>query len=220
MTLEEAGPDLVRCPFKVLIDTAEKAPWYFAGIPARSFVDKDLREYVVTTERRYLGIGMGDYSIEGLQDQVGIERKSMEDFWGTLLGWPHDISDPDACRELDPRKGVHRRGRFKVELQKLQALPCKAVVVEAPLEQCLSGVPQWGVRTAAENSKYLYSTYLAWSQEFAVPWYFAWDRHGAALTALRLLEKFWDRHRKLERERLRKERRQRAAASVMQPLFD
>jgi hypothetical protein len=194
--LIEAGPDLVRCPFTVLIDKAEKAPFSFCGLRARSFIDPSMRRYVVHTERRYLGIGMGDYSLDGFQGRVAIERKSLEDFQGTLLGWPQDASDPAVTADWDSRRQVHRRARFKSELRKLQAMECKAVVVEATLGQCLDLAPCWGVRSSSENRKYLFSTYMAWQQEFRVPWIFCDEREMAAVMCFRILEKFWHRHRK------------------------
>jgi hypothetical protein len=185
VTLESAGPDLVRTPFTVLVDKAEKAPWTFSGIRARSFIDKEMRTYIVRTERRYLGIGQGDYSIDGFAGCVGIERKSVDDFRGTLLGWPYEDEETGGT--------VDRRGRFKTELRKLAAMECKAVVVEGTLDECLDSCPGWGTRTGPENAKYLLATYLSWSQQFRVPWYFCQDKQDAAVLAFRLMEHFWDR---------------------------
>lgn len=192
MKLEEAGPGLVRSPFTVLVDKAEKAAFTFDGIEARSFIDKDQRRYLVRTERRYLGIGQGDYSLAGFEGRVAVERKSMDDFQGTLLGWPVDL---DTAAASGGRREIDRRGRFKSELRKLQAMEARAVVVEATLGDCLRLCSAWGVRTATENAKYLYATYLSWSQQFRVPWIFCDDRRMAEVTTLRLLEHFWDRHR-------------------------
>lgn len=188
MKLIEAGPGLVRCPFTVLVDKAEKAPWSFAGLRARSFIDPDQRLYVVDTERRYLGVGMGDYSIDGFAGRIAIERKSVADFQATLLGWPRD-AETAAGNTTE----IHRRGRFKSELRRLQTMQAKAVIVEATLGECLSQCPQWGKRSGPENAKYLYATYLAWQQQFRVPFIFCDDREMAAVTAFRIMEQFWDR---------------------------
>jgi hypothetical protein len=198
----EINAAFVRTPFIILIDKAEKAPWGFDGITARSFIDKDQRKYTPRTERRYLGIGNGDYSLNLFQDRIAIERKSPEDFQGTLLGWPQKIEEAEG-EELAKlsRKPIDRRGRFKSELRKLQALECRAVVVEASLAECINSVPQWGTRSAEENAKYLYSTFLSWSQQFRVPWYFCDDRRLAEVTAFRIMEQFWDRHRSEYRKR-------------------
>jgi hypothetical protein len=199
----------VRCPFLILIDLAEKAPWAFDGLRSRSFIDKDMRVYVPRTERRFLGVGCGDYSIDGYGGRVGIERKSMIDFQGTLLGWEHEQQAGQWTISVD------RRRRFKRELATLAAMECKAVIVEASFGECLLQAPSWGKRSSAENAKYLHSSYIAWQQEFpGVPWIFCDDRQMAAVTCFRMLEQFWARHagerRKKKRELSRAER---------QPLF-
>lgn len=196
MSIVEAAPGCIRIPFTILIDKAEKAPFDFHGIRARSFVDPEMREYVPCTERRYLGVGMGDYSIDGFPGRVGIERKSPEDFCGTLLGWERAIDTAADRAEWDTRNSVDRRKRFKNELTKLSGMECKAIVIEAEMGQIIENLPQWGVRSAAENAKYLYATYLAWAQEFPVPWIFCPDKQVAAITTFRVLEKFWSRHKK------------------------
>ena len=194
--LESAGPDLVRSPFIVLVDQAEKAPWRFTDIRARSFVDKEMRAYVIRTEVRFLGIGAGDYCLAGFEGRVGIERKSVADFQGTLLGWPHE-SDGAAENTIT----IDRRARFKRELARLSRMECTAVIVEGTLGECLGNVPSWGKRTAGENAKYLHSTYIAWQQEFRrVPWIFCDDPRSAEITALRILEQFWARKQKMRKQ--------------------
>lgn len=205
-----AVPGCIVTPWVTLVDVQEKAPWSFTGITARSFIDKDQREYLPRIERRFLGIGAGDYSILDYEGRIGIERKSMVDFQGTLLGWRREVETPG-------REGwtidVDRRERFKRELKKLAGMECKAIVVEASLGDCLEQAPQWGVRTTAENAKYLFSTYLAWIEEFpAVPWIFASDRRMAELAAFRILEKYW--------ARMGKERRKAKREALDNHLFD
>ena len=181
-------------PFTVLIDTAEKTPYSFADIRARSFVDKSMRLYEPQTRRQFLGVGYGDYSLDGFVGRCGIERKSMVDFQGTLLGWRHEVdaSGRDGVWQVD----VDRRARFKRELKTLAGFECKAVIVEASLGDCLEHSPEWGKRDAATNRKYLASTYLSWIEEFpAVPWVFAADRRMAEVLTLRILEKYWARRR-------------------------
>jgi len=198
-TVIEAGPGLVRLPFTILVDLQEKAPFSFDGLRARSFVDKEMRVYVPRVERRYLGVGMGDYSILGYEGRIGIERKSMADWQGTLLGWRHEVGAGNWTIDVD------RRARFKRELKTLAAMEAKAVIVEASFGQCLNEAPTWGVRTARENAKYLHATYIAWQQEFpGVPWIFCEDKEMAAVTAFRMLEQFWARHAKERRQQQRK----------------
>lgn len=203
LALVESAPGCIRSPFVILIDKAEKAPFCFDGLRSRSFIDKDMREYCpVRTERRFLGIGMGDYSIDGYQGRVAIERKSMVDFQGTLLGWRHEV---EAGGPGGWSHDIDRRARFKRELGNLAAMECKAVIVEATLGQCLEFAPTWGVRTAGENAKYLHSTYLSWQDEFPVPWIFCDDKELATVTCFRILEKFWARTAKERRKKKRKQ---------------
>lgn len=194
--LVEAAPGCIRTPFVILVDKAEKRPFDFRGITARSFIDLDQREYIPRTERRYLGIGMGDYSLDGFQGRVAIERKSLEDFQGTLLGWPRDATRENAALEWHARNQVNRRARFKRELAKLSRMETAAVVVEAPLGECLRLAPCWGKRSSVENAKYLAATYLSWSNDFRIPWHFCDGPEMAAVVALRILEKFWAKHKK------------------------
>lgn len=193
-------------PFEILIDLAEKAPYSFEGIRARSFVLKDQPIYAPQTRRQFLGVGCGDYSLAGFEGRVGIERKSMKDFQGTLLGWRHEVeTGGSGSWTVD----VDRRARFKRELKTLAGFECKAVVVEATMGECVFSAPEWGKRTAAENSKYIHSTYLAWIVEFpGVPWIFCNDRRHAEVVTFRLLESYWARAR-----------RQRAVRKALFPPF-
>ena len=212
----DAGPFFVRTPFAILVDQAEKHPWGFTDLKARSFIDKDMRTYLPRVESAYLGIGRGDYSIDGFQSRVGIERKSMPDFQSTLLGWEHDVDRGEYVLSVD------RRARFKRELATLATLDLKAVVVEASLGECLANVPSWGVRSSIENAKYLAATYLAWSQQFAgVPWYFCEDRRMAEEVCFRLLEKWWAEEQKHAhpRRKRKKARPINGNMAVSSPLF-
>lgn len=162
------------CPFTILVDSQEKAPWTFASIRARSFIDAKRRMYAeIPTTTLYLGVGQGDYSIEGLRGRIAIERKSLEDCHGTLLGWKQ------------------RRDRFQRELANLADMDAAAVIVEASLGQVLAAAPERGEKSAAENRNALLGTILSWQEEYRVPWIFADDRRLAEIAAFRILEKFW-----------------------------
>lgn len=161
------------CPFTILIDRQEKAPWSFNGMRALSSTDKDCEPLEVRTEFISLGAGNGDYSIAGLRDRVAVERKSCEDLHGTLLGWKA------------------RRGRFQRELDRLAFLDFAAVVVEASFGAVLASAPEYGEKTATENRKILLGTILHWQQRYRVPWIFCDDRRLAEITAFRFLEWAW-----------------------------
>ncbi len=79
----------------VIIDTREQEPYGF---------DPDL----VRPVRRALPAG--DYSIDGLEETIAVERKTLDDFVGTVM---------------------RARGRFYRELRRLQKCARACVVVEA-----------------------------------------------------------------------------------------
>jgi ERCC4-type nuclease len=86
------------------------------GGTVRFIVDtREQEEYsfdprLVTAVRRALPAG--DYSIEGLEDRVAVERKTLDDFVSTV---------------------IHSRARFREELRKLAGYRAACVVVEAGL---------------------------------------------------------------------------------------
>jgi ERCC4-type nuclease len=82
-------------PATIIIDTREQEPYSF-----------DPR--LAATVRRALPAG--DYSVEGLEERVAVERKSLDDFVSTV---------------------IHGRARFRNELQKLAGYRAACVVVEA-----------------------------------------------------------------------------------------
>lgn len=79
----------------IIIDTREQEPYSF---------DSRLAAAV----RRALPAG--DYSVEGLEERVAVERKTLNDFVSTV---------------------IHSRNRFREELQKLSGYRAACVVVEA-----------------------------------------------------------------------------------------
>ena len=90
-----------RGPATIVIDTREKEPYSF---------DPRLTGAV----RRALPAG--DYSVDGLEERVAVERKSLDDFVSTV---------------------IHARGRFREELRKLARYRAACVVVEAGVADVL-----------------------------------------------------------------------------------
>jgi len=82
-------------PVRIITDTREQEPYSF---------DPRLAAAV----RRALPAG--DYSVAGLESQVAVERKSLDDFVSTV---------------------IHSRERFRNELRKLAGYRAACVVVEA-----------------------------------------------------------------------------------------
>ena len=84
---------------QILVDTREKTPWSF---------DPEKFEVITTT------LQAGDYSLDGLDHLVAIERKSLGDFVSTV---------------------IHDWLRFRKELNRLSGYTCTAIVVETDLEK-------------------------------------------------------------------------------------
>jgi ERCC4-type nuclease len=84
-----------RRPATIVIDTREQEPYSF-------------EPRLTAALRRALPAG--DYSVDGLEDIVAVERKSLDDFVSTV---------------------IHSRARFRNELRKLAGYRAACIVVEA-----------------------------------------------------------------------------------------
>ncbi|MBX3387187.1 MAG: ERCC4 domain-containing protein [Phycisphaeraceae bacterium] len=93
--------------FRIVIDTREQQPY---GFPC-------------ATERRKLDAG--DYSVDGRESLIAVERKSLADF---------------------VRSVIHDGDRFHAELERLAALAHACIVVEADLDAVLRGLRQSDLR--------------------------------------------------------------------------
>lgn len=189
--IEDGRPleEPVVAPFTILVDSAESHPFTFTGL--RADAAKDNRPLVVRTRFECLGRhpnSLGDYAIEGLVGRCHVERKSMADAQGTVLGW-----DTEYERRTE---AVGRRDRFEKELSNLAKIDAAMVVVEASLHDCLELMPQWGVKSAELNAKIFARSVLAYQQDYKVPWLFAGSRRLAEVMTFRFLERFWKYHRK------------------------
>lgn len=152
----------VRFPGTILIDTREQQPYTFAGFRA------DKRDgggpLVVDTET--VGLSSGDYSLAGYADRIAVERKSLNDLFGTLS---------------------QGRDRFERELTRLDAMPFAAVVVEADWLTIFTAPPQF----SQLEPKTVFRSVLAWCQRFPrVHWFNVPDRAFGEAITLRILQRF------------------------------
>jgi ERCC4-type nuclease len=125
-------------PATIIVDTREQEPYSF---------DPRLAGAV----RRALPAG--DYSIEGLEGIVAVERKTLDDFVSTV---------------------IHSRSRFREELRKLGGYRVACVVVEAGLQDVL----QKRYRGETHPNAVLGST-LSIILDFRVPVFFCGNRQAA-----------------------------------------
>lgn len=119
----------------------------------------------MVVQREMSGLATGDYSIKGMESQVAVERKSLDDFL--------------HCCGAD-------RDRFERQLERLSDLENAAVVVESGWPTILSG----GGRSEV-NRKAVYRSMIAWQMRYRIQWWFCWQRRFAEVTTYRFLERFW-----------------------------
>lgn len=131
----------------VVIDTREQRPYWFP------------RSTVGT-------LRSGDYSIEGHESVVAIERKSKADAYSTIGS---------------------SRTRFQREVERLAAYRFAAIVVEATLPDFLKPPPHSQLHPHAAIG-----TLLSWCVRYRLPVLFAGDReHGQAATHHLLWKYAW-----------------------------
>lgn len=174
------------CPFTILIDSAESQPWDFHGLQCDA--NKDYRPLIVTTKWRCLGRypnSLGDYAIEGCEGECHIERKSIEDCRGTILGWPKKLN------YVEKIAGTGRRERFEKELDNLTKIPYAAVIVEGTMGNVVLNVEDYGTKTRETLAKILSRSIMAYQQDYRVPWFFCDGRRHAEVAAFRFFERFW-----------------------------
>jgi hypothetical protein len=166
----ESGP--VVSPFVIIVDEKEQQPFTFPDL--QTGASQGYRKIVARTIRRSLGTSKGDYSMIGFEGQIHIERKSLEDAHGTILGWGE------------------RRDRFEATLSYLNQIEFGAVVVECTLGVLLANAPERGKKSKVENRRSLNATYLSWQMKYSsVPWIFCDTRGLAETETYRLFEKFY-----------------------------
>ena len=182
-----ATSESIVVPFTVLVDTAEDHPFSLTGM--KGDASQQYRPLVVIT--RYCNLGrypnsLGDYSIEGMVGQCHVERKSVDDCIGTVLGW-------DSALQVE--KGRHgRRNRFEKELDNLSKIDCAAVIVEGSIGTCLDSIPEYGSKSKITNQKIFHRSVIGYQQDYAVPWFFCDSRRLAEITCFRFLYRYWKRN--------------------------
>lgn len=146
--------------FTIKIDTREQAPWHFDFI-ANPHNDKSVRIIAKVTTGT---LATGDYSIEGLEHVICIERKSLEDLRNTV---------------------IRHRDRFKEEHHRMADIVRTGGLAVVLIEGSISKLAKDPLMASIE------STRASWHVRFGIPWMFEESRGQAARTAFRLLDYGW-----------------------------
>jgi len=160
-TRRAAGPLL--CPFTIVVDTREQKPYTFSAITA----DAAQGRRPVQVPTHGAALLAGDYSIQGMEQVIAVERKSKADLFSTL---------------------GQGRQRFARELDLLQCMWFAAVVVEAEWSEVVSRPPAYSSLKPVTISR----SVMAWQvRKPVVHWWFVPGREAAEQVTYRLLERFW-----------------------------
>lgn len=133
--------------FRIVIDTREQNGYSFSTPAVRRKLDA------------------GDYSIEGHEARVAVERKSLQDFVQTV---------------------IRSRARFHAELRKLAGYEFACVVVEGSLRDVLEGKYASGAHPNA-----VFGAAVSICVDWGVPVYFCNDRPTARRFVEGYLERCW-----------------------------
>jgi len=132
----------------IVIDTRESLPYEFPA-PVKTVTKK---------------LDAGDYSLEGFESFIIIERKTLADAYGTI---------------------GQGRERFVKELEKFKNYEYAAIVIESDLKNFLQPPPY-----SKLNPKSAINSLLMWSIRYKTYVFFAHNRDYGMTLTLRLLEKF------------------------------
>ena len=134
---------------KIAIDTREQLRYMFDGY-------ESFRTTLTT----------GDYSLEGFENRLAVERKNHADAWGCL---------------------TEGRKRFERCLERLSALDRAAIVIEASMAEFCVPPPQ----IKRVNAATAMGSYISWSTKYRIPVFFAENRQWGERVVLRILAAYY-----------------------------
>ena len=122
---------------------------------------REQRPLVLPNSRRAT-LSTGDYSVEGYENLIAVERKEHGDFVGCV---------------------GRERERFERELARLATFEYPALVLECTMADLLAGT-----RFSEVHPHAAVGSLIAWSVKYRVPVWLAGDRRTAAATVRKILE--------------------------------
>lgn len=154
------------CEFTVIVDSREQLPYTFDRMPGR--VPGEILAVPIVVQ----GLPSGDYSIDGVEELIAIERKSLDDLYGSTT-WGRD--------------------RFEREIGRLSELPgFAAVVIEADWREIAAPAEHragWENRT---DPRSVVGTINSWSIRYPrVHWLACGSRREAEVRTFQILQAAW-----------------------------
>jgi ERCC4-type nuclease len=177
------GP-IVPCNFTIIIDDREKWPYRFERLRARA--DQGGGRLLITTVTQRLEVG--DYTIQGHEDGVVIERKTLPDLYGSVVN----------------------RDNFIGRLRRMNELLFAAIVIESTWIQIASEPPP----NSAMNPLSVIRSLIQWTVRYPrVHWIPAGDQAAGEAMCFRLLEAYHKDQNSAAAVRSAKSRRSKASRS-------
>ncbi|MCP3944962.1 MAG: hypothetical protein GY710_26270 [Desulfobacteraceae bacterium] len=148
----------------IIIDNREQRPVLFDKVGSPDFPGLKIKNGTLKT---------GDYSIKGMSTpecphSVCIERKSLQDLFGTASGG--------------------RRDRFEAELARMEEFDHAEIVIEQDLRAVFESPPP----VSLMNPKAVYASLVAWSQRSHIKIWPCPNRMFAEQHIYMTLRRFWD----------------------------
>jgi len=147
----------------LIVDRREQIPWTFESVTIGT--GKSEKQLVLNQKPGTLQAG--DYSIEGMEDRVAIERKSKEDLFGTLS---------------------RGRDRFIKELSRMNEMEFAAVIVESDWLDCMLNPPERSKMAPVSVN----GMHVAWMIRYPmVHWVWSPSRFVAMKMCYKILDRFY-----------------------------
>lgn len=152
-------------PFTIIKDTRERQGYTFESIDTKYHVCKGMVLRKLDT---------GDYSIEGLEDKICIERKA-------------------SVVELANNVGFDKR-RFMAEIERMKTFPHKFLVLEFSLEQLMdfpegSDIPDDEIKNLKISNKYMLRFLMELQINHNVHVIFCGSKKNAKWTVLSIIKR-------------------------------
>lgn len=171
---------IVVCPFTVLVENRERAAYSFCNLTCTLPKPEQAagKTLIVPTRTTYLQTG--DYTIEGFEDQIAVERKSLEDAYGTLGGG---------------------RERFEREIERLNALDFAAIIIEATWQELIRPQETRGESWRSRlDPRSVWGTIWCWQERYRnVRWVTIGSHRLGELATFEMLSRWW-KAKKQERQ--------------------
>ena len=134
----------------------------FKDLPTIIVDSREILRYHFPCPSRVATLKTGDYSAEGLEDLLCIERKALPDLLGCI---------------------GKSRDRFERELERMRSFRYPFLLIESTLQEMARG--EWSYSMVHPSQ--VIGSVFAWSMEYGVHPVFAGDRAHGAATVMRLV---------------------------------